>query len=146
MDDGRRFGYRCGCGSPGSSCRIRPNYHLSRWGNHRGSAYALKLKWDGQETAEAISALHGICVPVFCSGFRCLLTTLPSAAPALSCCAFSLLLLAAHPYSVSPGCFLERRKSEHAGDFFWSSCSLAQRRGKCSTCSAINTLVLWKAW
>lgn len=53
--------------------------------------------------------------------------------PALSCCAFCLLLLlAAHPQSVSPGCFVERRKSEHTGDIFWSSHSLARRRGKCS--------------
>lgn len=116
-------------------------------GENIGSAYALKLKWEGQETAEAISALCGICVRVFYSGLRCLPASLPCTAPARSCCAFCLLLLlAAHPYSVSPGCFLERRKSEHAGDFFWNNCSLVWKRGKCSTCSAISTLVLWKAW
>lgn len=96
--------------------------------------------------AEAISALHGVCLSLLNSGF-CLPASLLGAVPALSCCAFCLLLLlAAHPQSVSPGCFVERRKLEHAGEIFWSSHSLAQRRGKCSTCSAINTLALWKAW
>lgn len=48
-------------------------------------AYAPKLKWDGQETAEVISALHGICLRVFYSGFRCLPASLLCAAPVGNC-------------------------------------------------------------
>lgn len=58
-------GFEYGCRTPGSSCRMWPEYYLPCWENHRGSAYAVKLKWDGQETSEAISALHGICIKVF---------------------------------------------------------------------------------
>jgi len=105
-----------------------------------------EMGWMGDSRGN-ISAFRGVCVRAFGRGLRCLPASVPCAVPALSCYAFCLLLLlAAHPCSVSPGCFLERRKSEHAGGFFWSSRSLAQGREKCSTCSAINTSVLWRAW
>lgn len=135
---GGRFWYRCE--SPDSSCRICPV------GKPEGQSLCSEAWWDRQEMAEAISALHGVCLSLLNSGL-CLPASLLGIVPAVSCCAFCLLLLlAAHPQSVLPGCFVERRKSEHAGEIFWSSHSLARRRGKCSTCSAINTLALWKAW
>lgn len=115
-------------------------------GHPEGQCLCSEAQWDRQEMAEAISALHGFCFSVLNSGL-CLPASLLGAVPALSCCAFCLqLLLAAHPQSASPSCFVERRKYEHAGEIFWSSRSLAQRRGKCSICSAISTLALWKAW
>lgn len=89
--------------------------------------------------AETISALHRVCLSLLNSGL-CLPASLLGTVPALSCCAFCLLLLAAHPQSVSSSCFVERRRLEHAGEVFWSSHSLAWRRGKCSTCSAINNV------
>lgn len=120
---------------------------LCPFGENIGSDYAPKLKWDGQETADVVSALHGICLSVFYSGFNACqhlyhaLCLHAASAPSASC--FLLLIhIQRHPAAFWKG----GNQNMLGVFFFWSSHSLAQRRENCSTCRAINTSALWRAW